>query len=394
MITAPSLEILNEEQLMAEGVALIAGGETVENIDRRIAAERELRIRVEAGLDTPICPELTNANPSSAPIALIYTFCWLLAQLANKINQIPVNVLVAFANLFGMEQRPATAAVTVLRFTAAGTSGGAVTIPIGTEVSSEDGAYVFRTTELGTRTGDGAVDVPAERTVAGHTLLSPDVLTLEVDNVNFIDSVTNPNAIDSGLELESLASTLERVARYQRRGERIVSTKDLEDAILDEGLLGNGIVRAFPYVENGDFVNAVRKPGYTSVVVMTRTGDVIDDTTRTRCVALVDQAVGNQFVYIVDPSFVDFNVTASVRLNIGAPETAVRAAIETNLRNFYAAAASRFGKGIYLGDVVALIEGTPGVDHIPNGLLTSPPADQSVQEYELPRLVTVTLSVV
>ena len=108
----------------------------------------------------------------------------------------------------------------------------------------------------GTLTGTAT----ARRIAAGHTLLSPNVLTKMIDSIAFVDAVTNVPAIDSGTELESLESTLQRVKRYQRRGERIVSAKDLEDAILNDALNGNGVVRVFPFVVNGQFGGSVNDP--------------------------------------------------------------------------------------------------------------------------------------
>lgn len=392
------LELRNEDQLAADVIAHISGPATVDIATRRIEASREFLKLVESGLDTPLCPELTNANPGSAHTVIAEGLVWALAQQAYRINQIPKQNHIAFANLFGFEQRPATAATTILRFTIdAPTGGTVVTIPIGTEVSSELGDYVFITTETKMRTGDGALDIAAERSSPGPTLLSANVLTELISAPAYVTGVTNPNAVDSGSVIEPLDQTLERVRRYQRRGERIVTAKDLEDAILDEGLLGNGIVRVFPFVSNGDFASGTRIAGHTTAVVMTRTGEVIDATAATRIAALLDQVVGNQFVYVVDPDFVEFDVEFTVRLNAGALESAVVALIETNLRNFYAASREQFGRGIYRSEIVAIVEGTAGVDRIEsngNQFLTTPVVDTRVAEYQIAKLVDVTIEVI
>lgn len=407
MIDYPDLEQRNEDQLAAAAIARVSGGLTVGIIDQQIATRRELRPLVEAGLDDPICPELTNANPSSPHTVIIEALAWLLAQQARKFNLVPQQNLIAFANLFGITQRPATAAVTTLRFTVDPPLNTDVTIPAGTQVSTADGKYLFSTLEdLSIEYGDDTGDVAARRSVAGHTLLSPAVLTKLVDNPAYVESVTNPSAIDSGTELEPLAQTLERVKRYTRRGERIISTKDLEEAIAEEALEGNGVVRVFPFVRNGEFDAAEKRPGYTTVIVMTKSGDNIDAATRARINALLGTAVGNQFIYVVDPHFVGFNVEATVLLNTGAPEGAVLANIESNLRAFYAASRANFGRPILRSEIIAVIEGTTGVDRIvpvaPDGwdvarsypIIAEPLADTKLKEYELPKLIDVTLHVV
>lgn len=399
------LEERNEQQLAARIVARTSGGLTGPIIDAQIAERRELLKLVDEGLDVPICTELTNANPSAPHTVILEAMAWALSQQAFRFNQVPKQNMIAFANLFGIEPRAASAATTVLTFTVdAPNESTVVTIPIGTEVQSEDGVYVFETTAVATRTGDGTVTAPAVRTVTGHTLLQPGVLTQMIDNVAFVNAVANEAAIDSGTEIESLESTLERVRLYQRRGERLVSNKDIEDAILNEALAGNGVVRVFPFIQNGDFAS-LPKVGHTTVVVMTKSGEPIDDASKAKIAALVDTAVGNQFIYAVDPTFVAFNVSANIRIKTGLPEGSVLTAVENNLRNFYAASRENFGRPILRSEIIAVIEGTSGVDRIvvpvpvnqteeTTPILASPLADVVLSEHQLPKLEDVTINVV
>lgn len=398
-IEYPDIEIRNEARLAADSIARVSGGLTADIVNAQIETRRELLKLIADGLDAPICPELTNANPSSPHTVLLEAFAWALAQGMYRFNRVPEQNFIAFANLFGIERRLATFAETTLTFTVAPPLNTAVTIPIGTEVTTADGLYVFQTAAAlvipyGTPTGS----VLARRTVNGHTLLQPEVLTELIDPVAFVTGVTNLNAIDSGTALESIESVLERVKRFQRRGERIVSTKDLEEAILEDGLAGNGIVRAFPFVRNGEFGSGQPLVGHTTVVVMTRTGENIDATATQRIAVLLDTAVGNQFIYLVNPTYVEFDVTASIKLSTGSPSDATVALVETNLRNFYAASRENFGRPILRSEIIAVIEGTAGVDRIevPESgvILASPLVDTKLVEYQLPKLGDVTITVV
>lgn len=416
MIESPDLEIRNEARLSAEGIAHVSGGLTETIVAAQIETRRELLKLITAGLDEPVCPELTNANPSAPHTVLLEAMGWTLAQQAYRFNRVPLQNFIAFTNLFGIEPRPATAAETILRFEIDPPVNTAVTIPLGTQVSTEDGVYVFETTEalvIPYANVDDLHDVKARRTVAGHTLLQGDLLTSLIDPVAFVETVTNPSAIDSGTALESLESTLDRVRRYQKRGERIVSTKDLEEAIGEEALEGNGVVRAFPFVKNGNFgPNVAKLVGHTTVIVMTKTGDNVDSIALQKIGALLDTAIGNQFIYVVDPEFVEFNVDVTIKLNTGSPQGAVLAAVEKNLRNFYAASRQQFGRPILRSEIIAVIEGTGGVDRIvvvppisPGAsvadkitqntpILAAPLADTFLREYELAKLDTVEINVV
>ncbi len=399
MIDYPKIEIRNEDQLVAETVAKTSGGLTTEIVEAQIRSRQEILKLIEGGLDEPICPELTNANPSAPHTVLLEAMGWMLAQQAYRFNLVPEQNFIAFANLFGIEPRAATEAETTLTFVVDAPLNTNVTVPIGTQISDAEGKYIFETTQAitilyGAETGDA----PAQRTVAGHTLLAPDVLTELIDPIAFVESVTNLSAIDSGTELESLESTLDRVKRYQKRGERIVSTKDLEEAISDEALDGNGVVRVFPFIVNGEFLTQKPKPGHTTVVAMTKGGENIDSIAQTKIAALLEQAVGNQYIYVVNPTFVEFDITVNVKLNTGSPQGAVVAAIERNLRNFYAANREQFGRAIYRSEIIAVIESVAGVDRIEpesaSQILISPEADAKLQEFELAKLVNVTINVV
>lgn len=396
MIEYPALEIRNEDQLAAAAISRVSGGLTADIVRAQIREREEMLTLLAGGLLTPICSELTNANPSAPHTVLLEAFAWLLAQMAYRINQIPAQNHIAFANLFGIEPRAATAAETLLRFTVAAPNGVNVTVSAETQISDQDGIYVFETVAAITiPSGMLTGTVLARRTVAGHTLLAPGVLTKMIDSVAFVQTVTNLSAIDSGTEAESLPSTLDRVKRYQRRGERLVSAKDIEDAILDEALSGNGIVRAFPFIVDGDFSNQFRA-GHTTIVVMTRNGEPVDAPALQRISQLLHQRVGNQFVYIVNPFFVEFDVSVNVRLT-GSPSGAVVAAVERNLRNFYAASREQFGRPILRSEIIAVIEETVGVDRIEavgTNILTSPTVDIKLKNHELAKLVNVSIAVV
>lgn len=405
MIKYPLLTIEDEAKLAAQSVALVSGNLTAEIVRKQIREREEMIELLASGLIVPICPELTNANPSAPHTVLLEAFAWLLAQQAYRINQIPQQNLIAFANLFGIEPRPATAAETILLFTVDAPNGTDVTIPAETQVGDADGVYIFETVESVTvPSGTPTKTVKARRVIAGHTLLSPNVLTQMIDVVAFVEEVTNISAIDSGTEAESLESVLRRVKLYQKRGERIVSTRDLEEAISNDALDGNGVVRAFPFVVNGQFIDGEDsvfnqpKPGHTTVIVMTKTGDAVDSLAMARIGALLDQTVGNQFIYVVNPHFFDFDISVSVRLKTGLPSGAILVEVERNLRAFYSPSREQFGRAVYRSEIIAVVEGTSGVDRIEAAtatqILTNPIADTKLREFELPRLVNVNINAV
>jgi uncharacterized phage protein gp47/JayE len=398
LVPPPDLDIRDEEQIAAQAIGFTCAPQTLPRIDFQIGVMRELRARVEAGMDPPpVCPELTNANPDKPHVVLLEVMSWLIAIIARRINRLPVKVQVEFARLFGVELREATLAETTLRFTVAPPDGEGAVIPVDTTVRSADGAYTFLTIEeLVLAPGVNVGDVAARRNVAGATTLAPDVLTVLTDPVAWVESVTNPEAVESGTDAETVESALARARRYQRRGERLVSAQDLEEAILDDVLLGNGIVRAFPFIMDGVWDELTS--GHTTIVVMTRAGAPVSDAAKQQIATTMQQAVGTQFIYVKDPEFVEFNISAAVRLEGLTPQDAIIAGVKKRLEAFYAPTAQNFGKSAFQSDIIGLIEGSPGVERIerqPGGELLAAPADDvEVAPYQMPRLGTVTLNVI
>lgn len=398
LVPSPDLDVRNEQQIAAQAIGFTAAPLTVDVIDGKIGVLRELRARIEAGMTPPpTCPELTNANPLSPHVVLIEVMAWLVAILARRVNRLPVKVQVEFARLFRIELREASEATTTLRFTVAPPVGQGVTIPTGTTVRSADGFYTFTTVEeLAIPAGTATGEVQAVRDISGATSLAAGVLTELYDPIAWVQAVMNPDAVESGSDAETVDSALARARRYQRRGERLVSGQDMEEAILDDVLRGAGVVRAFPFIRDGD--GAALLAGHTTIVVMTRSGANVSDETKREIAVAMEQAVGNQFIYVRDPEFVDFDITADVRLEGFTPQDAILASVRKKLADFYAPTSGNFGKSVYQTDIIGIIEGSAGVERIERqgsgALLASPAADVEVSPYQLPRLVSVTLNAV
>lgn len=399
-ITPPDLDIRNAALLTAQAIARITTPPSVALIDSYITTLITLRDLVEAGNlpAQPLCAELSNANPSSPHTVLIEAFCWLLEQIAYRINQLPERDLIEFANLFLGDLFTATPAVTDLQFTTLGEQ--EVTVPAGTLVSRADDKHIFETVaELVVPVGETVGTVGARAVIYGKTMLAPNTLTKQVDQIAFVVSVTNPATVDSGSDAETTPQALERARNYQRRAERLVSARDYEEAVYEEVLRRNGIVKLFPFIKAGDWEGG-NQPGSSTMIVMTAAGNPISDALKEEIRALFEaQGAGAQIISLLDGQYVPFNVEANVKITSFTSQQAAKTAIEANLRAFYAPKAGGFGRKILRSDIIAIIEGTEGVDRIepanPAGpILVAPTLDKTLAPYELPKLVTVTINVV
>ncbi len=83
-----------------------------------------------------LCPEWTNHNLSDPGVALIELFAWMTESMLFRLNQVPDVFYTRMLNLLGFEQYPASAARAAVTFWCATGEGRAVTVPMGTQVST------------------------------------------------------------------------------------------------------------------------------------------------------------------------------------------------------------------------------------------------------------------
>jgi uncharacterized phage protein gp47/JayE len=402
LIPAPVLDDRNDEQLAAEMIGRVSGERDAARVLTQINALFALKTLIDGGaLPPPVCQEVTNANPSAPHTVLLEVIAWALSQQQRKINQVPTQNQIAFVNLFGTGLREATKATTTLTFTSDGQH--EATVPAGTHVSVDDGSVVFATdAELVVAADATEGSVAATCVVAGARMLAPNTLTKMSDVIAFVSAVTNPGAVDSGTETESIDAALQRARNFQRRGMRLVSVQDVHDFILEEVMMGAGIVKVFDFVKAGDF--DVRHAGYVTIVMMTPNGNGVSAGVEAAITSGLGQQIGSIFFSLKtptgaddDPLFVPFDVTASIKVQSIGPSDSIKTAVERNLRLFYAAREGNFGRTILRSEIISIIEGTPGVDRIvsdPDGpIVQTPGEDLTVDVYQLPKLNNVTLTV-
>jgi hypothetical protein len=390
LIPVPVLDSRVDPQFAAQIIGQVTGSLTTELIAQYVQSLLLLSAQIAAGSPPPpICRELTNANPSSPHTVLIEAIAWALQQQANLINQWPVRDQIEFANLFPTGIKGATPATTILTFTVAPPANTNVDIPAGTQVSTADGSIVFATNvDLMILYGVSSGSVNSTAIAAGHVVLAPGQLVSMPDQIAWVETV-NAAAIDSGTDPESIQSALARAVAYQARAERLVSSNDIEDAVLQDVMNGSGIVKCFPFVAAGDF--AVGAPGYSTLVVATSTGLAVDANTLAAVNSELLQLVGNQYVAVIGPIYVAFSVSCTVALQSGANSQAVLASINASLTAAYAPSDSVFGMPILREQIITIIQSIPGVVRIVSTLsgpiLAAPLVDTVLSPWQMPEFV-------
>src|SRR5215208_3816139 len=95
------------------------------------------------------CPEWTDHNVSDPGVTMIEVFAWMTDQLLYRLNRVPDRNYVRFLDLIGVRLFPPTAARADVTFWLSAPRPDVLTVPAGTEVSTEradrEDAVVFAT---------------------------------------------------------------------------------------------------------------------------------------------------------------------------------------------------------------------------------------------------------
>ena len=201
------------------------------------------------------------------------------------------------------------------------------------------------------------------------------VITQLKTTVPYIDKVTNFVPATGGADAEDTPSLVERAPRTLRHGGRAVTVEDYEDL---SKLASPEVARAkcVPLYDLATDPDATeQRLGFVSVIVVPRSPEprpVPSLELLSRVRDFLDQhRPPNADISVVGPDYVrvDVEVTLGVRGLEGAPE--VEADVMRTLSRFLHpltggldGAGWDFGRRPHKSDLYALLEGTPGVDHV------------------------------
>lgn len=185
--------------------------------------------------------------------------------------------------------------------------------------------------------------------------------------IPYVDKVTNLEPADGGADAEALDTVRERGPRQLRHGNRAVTIADVED-LAREASPGVGRVLGVPATSASDAgtvgvvvvpTSAARLP-VPSVELLAR----VEEYVRSRLPPVVD-------LWVAGPGWVQIAVTAQVvpvSLNDATDvQGAIRAALNAYLHPLsggHDGAGWPFGRTPHRADLLSLIEGVPGVDHV------------------------------
>lgn len=359
-------------------------GFTVKNFDTLVADM--------AAWITAHAPQITDLTPGS----VLRSIC---EGLALCLEELYVGTYLGFKrqlstiqeDIYAFARKAGTKATTTVVFTRSGTTG-TVTIPLGTRVGTASGLQ-FVTTAAGSitpgNTSSSPVPVEAELVGTVYNVASASI-TVMVDTIDEVNTVTNANAATGGTNEES---DYEYKKRFQLYVEGLGRSNI---AGLETGALSvNGITSAtaqelFPPVSNVN-VRLYIDDGSVSGVTAQQIADVQAVIDGDGTEANPGYRAAGVNVVVLGPSIVTQNVVATITLISDAPldQTQVETDINTVLTNYI----NNLGVGVDIikNELIAAIMGVYGVVDVSMG---TPAGNTAISSAQVGRLGTVTLTFV
>lgn len=203
---------------------------------------------------------------------------------------------------------------------------------------------------------------------------------LVVDNTD-IDSTSNLDATENGLDFEDLELVREKAPKKRRSGGVAVLATDYED--LAELVPG---VRRAVAVEMFNEINEIRM--YISTM------DGVPYTTNLESIIkneLVANSVLNQTVTVMPVQYKDVTLVLTVYIYPDVDPDLVKFEVENQTRDFFNPNSFKFAETVYLGQVASENYRVQGVQNV---VVTTPTENIVMGATELPRLTSLTINVV
>ena len=281
------------------------------------------------------------------------------------------------AFLRGLERKEAAKAVGVIRFYVDQAGGTALTIPAGT-VCMTAGLVRFETTEAAVlRSGSLYVDAAAQAVEPGTAgnAAAGTILTMAVAPVG-VSRCSNPEGFAGGTDREDDETLRVRVLETFRR-----LPNGANAAFYEQGAL------SFPEVAAAAVLPRSRGIGTVDVVVATAAGSPDEDLLERLTAYFQERREIAVDVQVRAPREKTVDVSVAVSAREGSDAAGVRTAVEQALGSWFNG--GLLGQDVLRAKLGAVIFGVDGVE---NYDLTAPAADVAVEQDELPRLGSLSVT--
>lgn len=302
-------------------------------------------------------------------VVLIEAMALQVAELVYAINRLPAAVTTVLLRLFDLAPDPGAPATTTVTFHLADNLGHV--IPAGTEVRVAMGGElddVVFATNVNLNVAVGAVvgTVAATATTNGSSVNGTAAATpVElVSSVYFVDSAELATDVADGADPEDSAAFLDRGIQRLRR---LVTTLVLPEHFTAAALEEPDVDRATTVDRYNPAVgpNPGDNQGHVTVAVLGANGATLSAPRKLAIEAAMEAiALAGLDVHVVDPTITRVDVASTVKVLAGYDGAVVAQAVEDAILAYLDPAAWEWGGTVRRNELIALVDGIPGVDYV------------------------------
>lgn len=333
-------------------------------------------------LQAAVFPEWTPVE-GNTEVVLLQGMGVEAAEVVFAVNRVPGAVAGAILRMFGLTPDPGAAAVGVVTVTMADSLGH--NVPAGTRMTLSLGSNLLPVVlvtdvELVVPPGSssGTVAVTAQDVgTRGTGITVPADVTL-VDAVFYVESAQLTTTLSGGRYPESNDDFLSRGVTALGL---LTSTLVLPDQFATDTLVNYYIDGRAVGIDNYDGVgtNTSTDYGHVTVAVLKSDGTLLSSGEKTTLAAALDaKAMANLAVHIIDPTITSVAVTAQIHVAAGYDSATVIADVEAALTAFLNPLTWPWAATVRRNDLIAIIEGVPGVDYLVAGQPSAPAGDTAL----------------
>ena len=304
------------------------------------------------------------------------------AAKLNLLSYATLDVLENMGELLGVSKLTADYALTTLKFSVDEPLDFDFTIPSGTEVETNDGLFIFQTTEnLILTAGETEATVKAECETAGSAANNYAIGSINnlITPLSYISTVENITETSGGADDEDADSLRERIRQAPEkfsnagsRGAYEYHTLSAHQSITDVAITSPsaGVVNIYPLTSDGNPSNEI-----IQIVQEYLSDDKIRPLT--------------DYVQVLSPEKIDFDVLANVTLYLDADEETVLASISEKLEEYKSTLSSALGKDVIQTQIITIINSVYGVFKVE----LESPVDIEILKYQWANLENYSITV-
>lgn len=334
------------------------------------------------GLVTSVFPEWTPVE-GNTEIVLLQGMAIEAAEIVYAANRTPGAVAGSILRMFGLTPDPGDVAHGIATIHMADSLGH--NVPAGTRLVLSLGTNLLPlvlTTDVDLvvppGSSSGAVAVTAQDVGTRGTGIAVPVSLAMLDAVFYVESVQLTTTLSGGRYPENNDDFLSRGVTALSL---LTSTLVLPDQFATDVLVNYYLDGRAVGIDNYDGVGANTSTdyGHVTVAVLKSDGTTLTAGEKTTLAAALDaKAQANLAVHVIDPTITTVAVTAQIHVLPGYSSAAVITAVQDALNGFLNPLTWPWSATVRRNDLIALIEGVPGVDYLVAGQPSAPAGDTTL----------------